>query len=412
MEKIRLGMVGCGGMGTRRIYGLNELVKTPFCNVELAALCDISRDNAELAADEAEQLLGVRPQVFTDLEEMARQVAHLDAVDVVTDPSTHHHIVCRALELGLHVMVEKPMAITVKACHEMIEAARRNDRKLSVAENFRRDPSARLVHHLLEQGVIGRPYMATNHALGGYRQIFITPWRHLKEKGGFILDEGVHYTDLIRYQLGDVAEVYGDVRLVEPVRKKRDSIVNQYEFYQQRFRAMPDRVEATAEDVSVAMFKMESGVIVNWIRGMAGHGGCSGSLILGERGVIEGFGDRGAGARMQPAGGDWMDQRELLAGVEGFALEPLAAHFFPSGSAAGDDDVDHKILALELHELGKVILEDGEPEVGGIEGMKDVAALYAIFESSRAGRAVRMSEVESGDLYAYQAEIDAALAAG
>ena len=123
-------------MGTRRIYGLNELVKTPFCNVELAALCEISRDNAELAADEAEQLLGVRPQVFTDLEEMARQVAHLDAVDVVTDPSTHHHIVCRALELGLHVMVEKPMAITVKACHEMIEAARRNGRKLSVAENF------------------------------------------------------------------------------------------------------------------------------------------------------------------------------------------------------------------------------------------------------------------------------------
>ena len=172
--------------------------------------------------------------------EMARRVTDLDAVDVVTDPSTHHHIVCLALDLGLHVMVEKPMAITVKACHQMIEAANRNDRKLSVAENFRRDPSARLVRHLLDSGAIGRPYVATNHALGGYRQIFITPWRHLKEKGGFILDEGVHYTDLIRYQLGDIAEVYGDVRLVEPVRKKRDSVLNPYEFYQKRFKAMPE----------------------------------------------------------------------------------------------------------------------------------------------------------------------------
>ena len=107
MSKIRLGLVGCGGMGTRRIYGLAELTGTPFCNVELAALCDISKDHAELAADEAEKLLGARPQVFTDLEAMARQVA----------------------DLGLHVMVEKPMAITVKACHQMIEAARRNGRK-------------------------------------------------------------------------------------------------------------------------------------------------------------------------------------------------------------------------------------------------------------------------------------------
>ena len=69
---------------------------------------------------------------------------------------------------------------------------------------------------------------------------------------------------------------------------------------------------------------------------------------------------------MQPVGGDWMDQRELLAGVEGFALEPLAAHFFSSRFAAGDH-VDHKILVLELHELGQVILEDGELEVDGIE---------------------------------------------
>ena len=66
MDKIRLGLVGCGGMGTRHLYGLRELTQTPFNNVELCALCDIRRENAELAAAEAEKLLGVRPAIFTD----------------------------------------------------------------------------------------------------------------------------------------------------------------------------------------------------------------------------------------------------------------------------------------------------------------------------------------------------------
>ena len=123
MDKIRLGLVGCGGMGTRHLYGLRELVQSPFSNVELCAVCDIRRENAELAALEAEKLIDIRPEIFTDLEEMARTVPDLAAVDVVTDPSVHHDVVCQALDLGLHVMVEKPMAITVKACRQMIEAA-------------------------------------------------------------------------------------------------------------------------------------------------------------------------------------------------------------------------------------------------------------------------------------------------
>ena len=102
-----------------------------------------------------------RPEIFTDLEEMTRAVPDLNAVDVVTDPSVHHNVVCQALDLGLHVMVEKPMAITVKACRQMIEAAERNNRNLSVAENFRRDPSARLVRYLLETGAIRNALSST-----------------------------------------------------------------------------------------------------------------------------------------------------------------------------------------------------------------------------------------------------------
>ncbi|MFC1526290.1 Gfo/Idh/MocA family protein [Candidatus Latescibacterota bacterium] len=408
MDRIRLALVGCGGMGTRHIYGLRELTQTPFCNIELAALCDIRRENAEQAAGEAQELLGTRPQIFTDLEEMARSVPDLAAVDVVTDPSVHHTVVCQALDLGLHVLVEKPLAISVRTCRMMIDAAERNHRLLSVAENYRRDPSCRLVRHLLERGAIGRPYLGTYHSLSPGSGIFITPWRHLKDRGGPLIDMGVHFTDLIRYQLGDVAEVYGDVRLLEPVRRKPQNLSSPYAFYRDRHRDMADEVPATAEDMSVAVFKMESGVVVNWVVGVGGTGSLGGNQIMGSAGVIGSYGSRGSGTNLKTAAGE-QDFGSLVAAESGFALEPLAAHFFPTRMASGDSAVDWKLLALELYELGEAILNGRPLEVDGLEGLKDVAAVYAICESSVAGRAVTMSEVESGQLYAYQEEIDTAL---
>jgi predicted dehydrogenase len=407
MDKIRLALIGCGGMGTRHLYGLRELAQTPFNNVELCALCDIRREHAELAAAEAETLLGVRPQTFTDLEEMVRSIPDLDAVDVVTDPSVHHTVVCKALDLCLHVVVEKPMAISVRACRLMLKAAERNNRKLSVAENYRRDPSARLVRHLLNTGEIGTPYMATFHALREGDRIFITPWRHLKNRGGPLLDLGVHYTDLIRYQLGDIAEVYGDTRLVEPVRRKPDAISDPYAFYQNRFKAMQPEAPATAEDTSIALFKMESGLTLSWIIGTGGHADCSGQLILGDRGSLQSFGTRGGRAVLKRANREAMDHAEILASVDGFTLHPLAEYFFPDRVAT--ENVDWKLIALEQHELAQAILEGQEIEVDATEGLKDVAAVYAICESSRAGRPVKMSEIETCQVYDYQAEIDEAL---
>ena len=407
MDRIRIALVGCGGMGTRHLYGLAELAKTPFANVELAAVCDIRPENAERAAGEAEKLLGSRPQVFTDLERMAREVPDLHAVDVVVDPGYHHTVACQALDLGLHVMVEKPLAITVRGCHRIIEAARRNNRILSVAENFRRDPSARLVRHLLDRGAIGRPYMAIYHSLSPGRDVFITPWRHDKERGGLLLDVAVHYTDLIRYQLGDIDQVHGQVSLATPVRRRPPSLDSPYEFYQRRHTAMEEEVQATAEDSSMATLRMAGGAMVSWVVGLGGHGGCGGQGILGERGALKSFGSRGGRAVLRVEGEGEKGHEQLAAEAEGFELEPLAAHFFPEGVATAD--VDWKLLALEYYELGEAILHGRAIEVDGTEGMKAVAAVYAIFESSRLGRAVSMSEVENAEVYEYQAGIDAAL---
>ena len=192
MDKIELAIVGCGGMGGRHLLGLNELCTSGMCNVELVAACDLRVDNAEYLADQAEKLLGRRPLVFKDMAAMVAALPNLDAVDITTDSGSHHRVAPAALELGLHVLCEKPMALTIRGCNLIIEAWKRSGKVLSVAENYRRDPMNRLVRALLDKGVIGQPYAVFDIGVGGGNQIIILPWRHYKNVGGILIDAGVH----------------------------------------------------------------------------------------------------------------------------------------------------------------------------------------------------------------------------
>jgi predicted dehydrogenase len=103
---------------------------------------------------------------------------------------------------------------------------------------------------MIEEGAIGDVYGAALHSVRSGKQIFITPWRHLKERAGPLLDMGVHFTDLIRYQLGEIKEIYGDARLVETEREKAPTENTPYGFYKSGHEAMPETVPATAEDSS------------------------------------------------------------------------------------------------------------------------------------------------------------------
>ena len=104
-------------------HGLSEF--------NLVALCDPVLDNANLLADEAAERFGTRPAVVPALAELA---AHeVQAVDITTTPRYHHTLAVEALELGWHVMCEKPVGLTVECCRRIREAQRRTGRVLSVA---------------------------------------------------------------------------------------------------------------------------------------------------------------------------------------------------------------------------------------------------------------------------------------
>lgn len=412
MNKIQLAIVGCGGMGGRHLLGLKELLDENMSNVELVAVCDLRRDNAEHRADDAERLLGRRPRVFQDMAQMVAELPDLQAVDVTTDAGSHHKVICAAFELGLHVLSEKPLGITMRACNLILEAQRRSGKLLSVAENYRRDPMLRLTKALLDAGTIGDPYMLFDVSAGSGNQIIILPWRHDKWLGGILLDAGVHNADVMQYYLGNASEVYARTAQWEPIRYKPSGSTNLSPFYQEWYAEMPDSIQATAEDTLVSIIQFESGPIGQWTSFCAGHGkGLGAHAIYGSQGsLIPGGARSGTPPRLYMDGKQEITGEALLDLVPDFHLDEITSRLF-GGERLGSyqmpfPNADRKLLAIEYYEFAECLLTGKQPEVDGLMGRKAVALCYAAFESGTLNRPVTLDEIEAEQTNAYETPIN------
>src|ERR1035437_8169996 len=107
-DKIRLGIVGCGGIArNRHITGMTELKNAGLDNFEVTACCDVVDDNVQAVAAHARDRQGANPRIYHDWEEML-STAPIDAVDICLPHGMHHVVGISALQAGLHVLVEKP----------------------------------------------------------------------------------------------------------------------------------------------------------------------------------------------------------------------------------------------------------------------------------------------------------------
>ena len=160
----KIALVGCGGMGRRHAHGYIELRKY-FDSVSMVAVCDVHYDVAEKVADEVGNATGSRPVIYTDFDQMLNQ-ADLDGIAIVTSTPRHHSFAIKAMRSGLHVITEKPMGLTLKACRQMRETSRATGKVMAVAENYRRDPMNRLTKALIDSDAIGTPYFTLDmHAV-------------------------------------------------------------------------------------------------------------------------------------------------------------------------------------------------------------------------------------------------------
>lgn len=411
MDRMQLAIVGCGGMGGRHLYGLKALEEAGCCPFDLVGACDVRRDNAVYLAERAEGMLGRRPQVFGDMEAMAAALPGLQAVDMTTPNGTHHVVVSAAMELGWHVLCEKPVALTIRGANLMIETQQRYGKVLSVAENFRRDPICRLTRALLDAGAVGQPYMLFWVGAGSGNGIIIVPNRHDKYSAGFVTSSGVHTTDLMQYYLGDIREVYARTRQWEPIRYKA-TMRSVSRFYDHWYGDIPDEVHATAEDTLVSVFEFENGAMGQWTTFLAGHGQpFEFSAVYGSEGSLRLAGARnGNPVLLHLDGRGQVPESELLAMVPDFHLDEITARLFGtdrlSSYDGGFDMADAALIAHEYYELAECITTGKSPEVDVYVGRKDLAAVYAGHESNLLGRVVTLEEIEAERTAAYEADIN------
>ena len=183
-------------------------------------------------------------------------------------------------------------------------------------------------------------------------------------------------------------------------------------------------MQATAEDTSAGQVRFANGALGQWLLSVAGHGeGYFSRRFYGSDGSLQAPADRtgqpvlyaraahmrsDAGGPDRPLGD--ADVRTLLPD---FSLNDPTARLFGASLLTSYDlpfeEIDRKLLALEIHDFGRAILDTRPPEVDGSGGLEAVAAVYAFFESSLLGREVGLDEVVSGAAGGYQREIDVAL---
>lgn len=192
---INVGIIGCGRIAQVRHIPEYEANG----NVKICGFYDINHERAEELAKK------YQAKAYDSYEELLSDDT-IDAVSVCAANSVHAAITMAALEAGKHVLCEKPMAMTLSDCEEMVRAAKRNDRILMIDQNQRLAGAHREAKRMIDAGEIGDILtFRTTFGHGGPETWSIDPgkstWFFDKERAvmGAMADLGIHKTDLIQF---------------------------------------------------------------------------------------------------------------------------------------------------------------------------------------------------------------------
>lgn len=196
---VRVGIVGPGWW--------SETMFVPALHAhpgaELVAICGRDERRTQTFADAN----GI-PLVFTDVDEMYDS-GEIDAVVISTVNKTHHPMTLGAIERGIHVLCEKPLAMNPAEADEMAERANESGLTCLVPFTYRFMPTSQYVKRLIDTGYIGTPYLLNLRYYTGFARDGAYAWRFdLDEAGaGVIGDLGTHWIDMARWLLGEIAAV-------------------------------------------------------------------------------------------------------------------------------------------------------------------------------------------------------------
>ena len=196
MKELRLGLAGLGHGST--VLGAN----TSGLPIKVTAICDTDEVRLENVSSE----YGI-DDVTTDFDELL-SMSDVDIIGIYTPGPLHADQILAALDAGKHVMVTKSMVYSLEEAERVVEAVDRTGRVLLVTQTMRGRFDFMNAKRICEEGTIGDLFMAEAHYVHDLRPVYEqTPWR-VQMPQDLILGGACHPIDLLRWIMGDIAEVH------------------------------------------------------------------------------------------------------------------------------------------------------------------------------------------------------------
>ncbi|RLA08698.1 MAG: gfo/Idh/MocA family oxidoreductase [Gammaproteobacteria bacterium] len=338
--KLKFGLVGCGRIAKRHseLLGLDQIK-----NATLVAVCDIIKEKA--------QKIGKQFDVpfYDDMDQMM-QNTDIDVVVVLTETGLHAKNVINLAKYGKHILVEKPMALTLDDADKMIMSCDKNNCKLFVIKQNRFNVPVVKLREALEADRFGKLVLGTVRVRWSRNQDYYdqADWRGTwAMDGGVLTNQASHHVDLLEWMMGDVESVFA--------------------------KSTTALVDIEAEDTAIVTLKFKNGALgiieaTTAVRPKDLEGSIS---ILGETGTVE---------------------------IGGFAVNQML-HWNFNNKQPGDDEVMEKYSvnppnvygfghqAYYEHVVDSII--NGKKQlVDGLVGRKSLELISAIYESIETGREV------------------------
>lgn len=332
-DKINFALVGCGRIAQRHAEHI-------YNNGLLTAVCDVDREKANALAER------YGCQAFYDIQAMLASEVLIDVVSVCSPNGLHASHAITALNAGKHVLCEKPLAIDVNDCGEMIKAAEKNNKRLFAIKQNRFNPPVAAVKELIEQGKLGKIYSVQLTCFWNRNpDYYANSWKGTKDlDGGTLYTQFSHFIDLLYWIVGDVRRAY--------------ALTGNF--------AHKDIIEF--EDTGVVALEFYNGALgtINYTVNSYGKN-MEGSLtIFGEKGTVK-------------IGGQYLNELEYQ-NIEGYKIENL-----PEGNKANNYGTYQGSMSNHdkvYENIVDVLSNGGSISANAFEGLKTVEIIDKIYQSA------------------------------
>jgi UDP-N-acetyl-2-amino-2-deoxyglucuronate dehydrogenase len=359
MKKLRSAVIGCGKIAQVHAHALQ--------NIEETELVAVQSRNADKAKTTAERF-GVQP--YTDIATMVQR-EQVDVVVICTPHPAHREPAVTAMQHGAHVLVEKPLAVTLEDCDAMMQAAAQFGKQLGMVSQRRFYPSCKRIKDAIDAGKMGTPMLGTVVMYGWRDEKYYKsdPWRGSwkEEGGGVLVNQAPHQLDLLLWYMGsDMEELYGVWQNIN------------HPFIE-------------VEDTAVAIIRFKNGAVGNIVVSNAQKPGIYGKVHI--------HGSNGATAGVQTDGGAM-----FIAGQSSILEPPLNDLWTIAGEENmlaswkqsdteefnSVDPVEYYIR-LQDRDFIQAIAANRQPLVTAAEGRKTVELFAALYKSMEERKAVRIN---------------------